>query len=186
MRAQMFRPPPISNINGASQDNAWLLIKNTNIHNNKIIVMLIKGSLSPKCAHPILVVPHLQKAKCKYTNCSENESESCAGGSEWPSCLCIIVLYWCTRTDPTKTHSEGITVRGPQTGGRRAGYSPGATYWGPLVYSIHTSHLKGTPFNPIWNQGYVHAEYPFAMKSHKIHTPNGLFVMILSYRDILV
>ena len=24
----------------------------------------------------------------------------------------------CTRADPTKTHGEGITVRGPQTGGR--------------------------------------------------------------------
>ena len=38
--------------------------------------------------------------------------------------------------DPIKTHSEGIPVRGPQTGGRRAGCSPGAAYWGLLLCDL--------------------------------------------------
>ena len=39
-----------------------------------------------------------------------------------------------THADPIKTHSEGITVRGPQTGGWRAG--------GPLFYIAVLYNLK--------------------------------------------
>ena len=56
----------------------------------------------------------LQPAKCQHATCSKNES---ARSSEWPSNMLSVYRWhwdksWYTRADPTKTHGEGITVRG--------------------------------------------------------------------------
>ena len=77
--------------------------------------------LAVNLEHAIFVQSRLlQPAKCQYANCSKN-------------CLCIVGMETRPRADPTKTHSEAITVRGPQIRGLWAICGPGAAFWGPLL-----------------------------------------------------
>ena len=80
----------------------------------------------------------IQPAKCQHANCCKNESESKKLRlQQWVTQLSVYRWHRdksrCACADPTKTHSEGVTVQGPQIGGQRAGCGPGGCLLGATV-----------------------------------------------------